>query len=162
VTAITYRQIGIIRSPFTEARETPIQPSGATGINGFIELLPEYIRAMKDLEGFSHIILLYHFHLSKGYSPSVKPFLDSKYRGVLATRSPNRPNPIGLSVVRLDGIEGNILHIRDIDIVDGTPLLDIKPYVPAFDIREVERIGWLGNNIHKLWDTRDDGRFSKK
>lgn len=162
MTAITYRQIGIIRSPFTEARETPIQPAGATGIDGSIELLPEYVGALKDLEGFSHILLLYHFHLSTGYSPCVKPFLDNEIRGVFATRSPSRPNPIGLSVVRLDGIEGNILHIRDIDIVDDTPLLDIKPYVPAFDIREVERIGWLGNNIHKLWDTRDDGRFSKK
>jgi len=161
VTVITYRQIGIIRSPFAEARETPIQPAGAAGINGSVELFPEYARALKDLEGFSHIILLYHFHLSKGSSLVVKPFLDSESRGVFSTRSPSRPNNIGLSVVRLVGIEENILHIQDIDIIDGTPLLDIKPYVPDFDIREVQRFGWLENNIHKLRDARDDGRFSK-
>ena len=161
MTVITYRQIGIIRSPFAEARETPIQPAGAAGINGSVELFPEYARALKDLEGFSHIILLYHFHLSKGSSLVVKPFLDSESRGVFSTRSPSRPNNIGLSVVRLVGIEENILHIQDIDIIDGTPLLDIKPYVPDFDIREVQRFGWLENNIHKLRDARDDGRFSK-
>lgn len=161
MTVITYRQIGIIRSPFAEARETPIQPAGAAGINGSVELFPEYARALKDLEGFSHIILLYHFHLSKGSSLVVKPFLDSESRGVFSTRSPSRPNNIGLSVVQLVGIEENILHIQDIDIIDGTPLLDIKPYVPDFDIREVQRFGWLENNIHKLRDARDDGRFSK-
>ncbi len=158
---ITYRQIGIIRSPFAEAKDTPIQPAVAAGIDGSIEVFSEYIPALKDLEGFSHIILLYHFHLSAGYSPSVRPFLDSEFRGLFSTRSPRRPNPIGLSVVRLVGIEKNILHIQDVDIVDGTPLLDIKPYVPDFDIREAQRIGWLENNIHKLPDTKDDGRFSK-
>jgi len=162
VTAITYRQIGIIRSPFTEARETPIQPAGATGIDGSIELLPEYVGALKDLEGFSHILLLYHFHLSTGCSPCVKPFLDNEIRGVFATRSPSRPNPIGLSVVRLERIEENVLYVKDIDVIDGTPLLDIKPYVPDFDIREVQRFGWLESTIHKLRDARDDGRFSKK
>jgi len=158
---ITYRQVGIIHSPFTKTRETPIQPAGAAGVDGSVEVFPEYTPALKDLGGFSHIILLYHFHLSAGYSPSVKPFLDREFRGLFSTRSPRRPNPIGLSVVRLVGIEDNILHIQDIDIIDGTPLLDIKPYVPDFDIREVQRFGWLENNIHKLGDTKDDGRFSK-
>ena len=158
---IQYKPIGIIHSPFKEVKGTPIQPAGAKGIDGDVEVFSEYARALKDLEGFSHIILLYHFHLSTGYSPSVKPFLDSESRGVFSTRSPNRANPIGLSVVRLVGIEENILHIQDIDIIDGTPLLDIKPYVPDFDIREVQHFGWLENNIHKLRDAKDDGRFSK-
>ncbi|GAG38649.1 unnamed protein product [marine sediment metagenome] len=85
--------------------------------------------------------------------------MDDRFRGVFATRAPARPNPIGLSVVRLMGVEGNRLHIRDVDIVDGTPLLDIKPYVPKFDIREVTRIGWLEDNVRKLPKARDDGRF---
>jgi tRNA-Thr(GGU) m(6)t(6)A37 methyltransferase TsaA len=144
-----------------ETRETPIQSAAAVGIDGSVEVFPEYTPALKDLEGFSHIILLYHFHLSSGYSPSVKPFMDSEFRGLFSTRSPRRPNPIGLSVVRLVGIEKNILSIQDVDIVDGTPLLDIKPYVPDFDIRKVQRFGWLENNIHKLRDAKDDGRFSK-
>jgi len=159
---INYNQIGVIRSPFKEPKDTPIQPAGATGIKGYVELFPEYTQALKDLEGFSHIILLYHFHLSSGHSLLVKPFLDSEFRGVFSTRSPSRPNNIGLSVVSLVGIANNILHIRDVDIIDGTPLLDIKPYVPDFDIREVKHFGWLENNIHKLRDTRDDGRFSKE
>lgn len=159
---IEYKTIGVIHSPFKEVKGTPIQPAGAKGIDGNVEVFSEYVQALKDLEGFSHIILLYHFHLSTGYSPSVKPFLDSEIRGVFSTRSPNRANPIGLSVVRLIGIEDNVLHIQDIDIIDGTPLLDIKPYVPDFDIREVQRFGWLENNIHKVKDARDDGRFSKK
>jgi len=158
---ITYKQIGVIRSPFTEPQNTPIQPAGASGIVGSVEIFSEYNSALKDLNGFSHIILLYHFHLSSGHSLLVKPFLDSELRGVFATRSPSRPNNIGVSVVRLVRLEGNILHIQDVDIIDGTPLLDIKPYVPDFDIRKVEHFGWLENNIHKLKKTKDDGRFAK-
>ncbi len=159
---ITYKPIGIIHSPFAEGRETPIQSTSAVGVSGSVEVFSEYARALKDLDGFSHIILLYHFHLSKGPSLIVKPFLDSELRGVFSTRSPSRPNNIGLSVMHLVGIEGNILYIEDVDIIDGTPLLDIKPYVPGFDIREVQRFGWLENNIHKLKHTKDDGRFLKK
>jgi len=159
---IQYKPIGIIHSPFKEVKGTPIQPAGAKGIDGNVEVFPEYAQGLKDLEGFSHIILLYHFHLSGKPSLMVTPFMDSSPRGVFATRSPRRPNPIGLSVVRLVGIEENILHIQDIDIIDGTPLLDIKPYVPDFDIREVQRFGWLENNIHKLREAKDDGRFSKQ
>jgi tRNA (adenine37-N6)-methyltransferase len=162
MTTMTFRQIGIIRSPFSEAKGTPIQPAGAAGVSGSIEMLPEYIQALKDLEGFSHIILLYYFHLSSGFSLLVKPFLDNQLRGVFSTRSPSRPNNIGLSVVRLLGVDENILHIEDVDMIDGTPLLDIKPYVPGFDIREVQRFGWLEDNIHKLKDTKDDGRFCKE
>jgi len=156
-----YTPIGIIHSPFKEVKGTPIQPAGAKGIDGSVEVFLEYVQGLKDLEGFSHIILLYHFHLSGKPSLMVTPYMDSTPRSVFATRSPRRPNAIGISVVRLIRIEKNILHIQDIDIVDGTPLLDIKPHVPDFDIREVQRIGWLKNNIQKLGDAKDDGRFSK-
>lgn len=158
---IQYKPIGIIHSPFKEVKGTPIQPAGAVGIEGSVEVFPQYVQGLKDLEGFSHIILLYHFHLSGKPSLMVTPFMDSSPRGVFATRSSRRPNAIGISVVRLIRIEKNILHLRDIDIVDGTPLLDIKPHVPDFDIRVVERIGWLENNIKKLSGAKDDGRFVK-
>jgi tRNA-Thr(GGU) m(6)t(6)A37 methyltransferase TsaA len=158
---ILYTPIGIIHSPFKEVKGTPIQPAGARGIDGNVEVFPGYARGLKDLEGFSHIILLYHFHLAGKPSMIVTPFMDNIPRGVFATRSPNRPNAIGISVVRLIKIEKNILIIQDIDIVDGTPLLDIKPHVPDFDIREVLKIGWLENNIQKLNSSKDDGRFAK-
>jgi tRNA-Thr(GGU) m(6)t(6)A37 methyltransferase TsaA len=157
---IKYKPIGIIHSPFREAKGTPIQPAGAKSINGIVEIFPEYAEGLKDIEGFSHIILLYHFHLSKGPALIAKPYMDNETHGVFAMRGPNRPNSIGISIVRLVKVEGNILHIQDVDIVDGTLLLDVKPYVPEFDIREVERIGWLEKNVHKLSASRDDGRFT--
>jgi tRNA-Thr(GGU) m(6)t(6)A37 methyltransferase TsaA len=156
---IKYKPIGIIHSPFKEPKGTPIQPTGAKGIDGRVEVFPEYAEGLKDVEGFSHIFLIYHFHLSKKASLKAKPFMDSEARGVFAMRGPSRPNPIGISVVRLVRIEDNILHIQDVDIVDETPLLDIKPYVPKFDIREVEKIGWLEENVRKLSTSKDDGRF---
>lgn len=116
---------------------------------------------MKDLDGFSHLFLIYHFHRSCGFTLKVEPYMDNSMRGVFATRSPGRPNPIGLSVVRLDRIQENILHIRDVDILEGTPLLNIKPYVPAFDARRRLKIGWLKNKVMKLDGARDDGRFTK-
>ena len=140
---IKYKTIGLIHSPFKEPKGTPIQPAGAKGINGTVEVFPEYAEGLKDVEGFSHIILIYHFHLSRGAPLKVKPYMDNEAHGVFATRSPSRPNPIGISIVRLVRVENNILRIQDVDIVDGTPLLDIKPYVPEFDIREAERTGWL-------------------
>jgi tRNA-Thr(GGU) m(6)t(6)A37 methyltransferase TsaA len=158
---IQYKPIGIIHSPFKEVKGTPIQPAGAKGIDGNVEVFPEYAEGLKDLEGFSYVVLLYHFHLAGEPSLTVIPFMDSSPRGVFATRSPRRPNPIGISVVRLIKIEKNILHIQDIDIVDGTPLLDIKPHVPDFDRRDVDRIGWLEKNIQKLSVAKDDGRFVK-
>jgi tRNA-Thr(GGU) m(6)t(6)A37 methyltransferase TsaA len=158
---VKYRPIGIIHSPFKKPKGTPIQPAGAKGINGTVEVFPEYAEGLKDVEGFSYIILIYHFHLSKRASLTVKPFMDDEVRGIFAMRGPSRPNPIGLSVVRLIRIEQSILHIRDVDIVDGTPLLDIKPYVPEFDVREAEKTGWLERNVHKLSTSKDDGRFTK-
>jgi tRNA-Thr(GGU) m(6)t(6)A37 methyltransferase TsaA len=161
VVEIIYRPIGVIHSPFREPKGTPIQPPGAEDVAGTVEVFPEYAEGLADLDGFSHIVLLYHFHLSKRSPLRVKPFMDDKSHGVFAMRGPSRPNPIGLSIVRLVGLEGNLLEIRDVDIVDGTPLLDIKPYVPAFDARDVERIGWLGEQVHKLPTMEDDGRFSQ-
>jgi len=161
VNEIRYKSIGTIHSSFKEPEGTPIQPAGAKGINGTVEVFPEYAEGLKDVEGFSHIILIFHFHLSRRAPLKVKPYMDNEMRGVFATRSPSRPNPIGISVVRLIGIEDNILHIQDVDIVNGTPLLDIKPHVPEFDMREVVRVGWLEKNVHKLSASRDDGRFTK-
>jgi tRNA-Thr(GGU) m(6)t(6)A37 methyltransferase TsaA len=156
---IRYNPIGIIHSPFKEPQGTPIQPKGGKGVEGTVEVFPEYAEGLKDLEGFSHIVLVFHFHLSKGYSLQVKPYLDDKEHGVFATRAPKRPNPIGISVVRLVRVEGNLLHIRDLDMIDGTPLLDIKPYVPEMNASEVERIGWLEGKAKRVEDASDDGRF---
>ena len=156
---IKYIQIGIIHSPFKEPKGTPIQPRAAQGIDGTVEVFQEYTEGLKDIDGFSYVILVYHFHLSKESSLKVKPFMDDQTHGVFSTRAPNRPNPIGISVVQLVKVEGNILQVKDLDIVDGTPLLDIKPYVPEFDIRDAKKIGWLENNISKLPISKDDGRF---
>ena len=155
-----YEPIGIIHTPHKTTEGTPIQPTGAKGVAGSIEVFPEYTAGLADLAGFSHIFILYHFHLSRKFSLKVKPFLDDQKRGLFATRAPSRPNPIGLSVVRLVGITEGILQIQDVDVVDGTPLLDIKPYVPEFDVRKVDRIGWIGIKTGKVKGVVDDGRFS--
>jgi tRNA-Thr(GGU) m(6)t(6)A37 methyltransferase TsaA len=156
---IRYRPIGVIHSPFKETKGMPIQPAGARGVAGTVEVIPECGDGLKDLEGFSHIFLLYHFHLSQGYSLMVKPYLDDSLRGVFATRAPRRPNAIGISVVRLVEIDGCTLHIEDLDIVDSTPVLDIKPYVPEFDSREAERTGWLAGRAEKAAEAEADERF---
>ncbi len=158
---IKYKPIGMIHSPFKEPKGTPIQPAAAKGIKGKVEVFPEYAEGLKDVKEFSHIILVCHFHLSKKPSLKVKPFMDDQMRGVFATRAPSRPNSIGISIVRLIKIEENILHVQDVDIIDGTPLLDIKPYVCEFDPKEVNKIGWLEKNVHKLPTSNDDGRFLK-
>jgi tRNA-Thr(GGU) m(6)t(6)A37 methyltransferase TsaA len=157
---IQYHPIGIIHTPHKTTEGTPIQPTGAIGVVGRIEIFAEYTAGLADLAGFSHIFILYHFHLSRKFSLKVKPFLDDQKRGLFATRAPSRPNPIGLSVVRLLDIENETLHVQDVDVVDGTPLLDIKPYVPEFDVREVDKLGWLGKKTGKIEDVVDDGRFS--
>ncbi|MFW6295477.1 MAG: tRNA (N6-threonylcarbamoyladenosine(37)-N6)-methyltransferase TrmO [Halanaerobium sp.] len=156
---ITFRPIGKIRSKFKKPEGTPIQPPGADGAEGRIELLPEFEGGLKDLDGFSHLILLFYCHLAGKCSLRNKPFLEDKEHGVFAIRAPSRPNSIGLSVVRLDKVEGSTLYIRDVDIVDGTPLLDIKPYVPEFDNRKNVKIGWYEKNVQKLSEKKDDGRF---
>jgi len=144
---IQYKPIGIIHSPFKEPRNAPIQPAFAKEAEGTVDLYPEYAEGLADLEGFSHIILLYHLHLSRGFSLKVKPFLDDQQRGLFATRAPARPNPIGISVVRLLKVDGAKLYVRDVDMVDGTPLLDIKPYVPVFEGHKKVKIGWLEDKV---------------
>jgi len=156
---IIYKPIGIIHSPFKDVKGMPIQTTAAKGVAGTIEIKPEYAGGLKDIEGFSHIILLYHFHRSEGYSLEVKPFMDDQLRGVFATRAPRRPNSVGISVVKLVKVEGSTLHIENVDIADGTPLLDIKPYVPEFDVHEVERTGWLSKKANKVHEVKADERF---
>ncbi len=159
---ITYKPIGIIHSPFSDIPGMPIQSAAARGIKGFIELNPNYTAGLKDLAGFSHIMLLYHFHRSKGYALHIRPFLDKHIHGVFATRAPRRPNPIGLSIVKLLHVKGNRLDIEEVDILDGTPLLDIKPYVPAFDAKRTKRIGWLAKKVERANTTTADTRFTAR
>ncbi|MDD3933687.1 MAG: tRNA (N6-threonylcarbamoyladenosine(37)-N6)-methyltransferase TrmO [Methanoculleus sp.] len=159
MTEIVFTPIGTIRSPFHDPRDMPIQPVGARGVQGTIELDPIYAAGLKDLEGFSRIILLYHFHRSDGYALAVVPFLDKTPRGVFATRAPRRPNAIGISILRLVAVEGATLHVLDVDILDGTPVLDIKPYVPTFDAYPDERSGWLATTSEAAHTMRSDGRF---
>jgi tRNA-Thr(GGU) m(6)t(6)A37 methyltransferase TsaA len=137
----------------------PIQASGAIDVQGSIEIFPNFLAGLKDLEAFSHLILIYHLHLSRGFNLEVQPFLDDKTHGVFATRAPRRPNPLGLSVVRLEGIEQSQLRVVDVDMLDGTPLLDIKPYVPSFDIREGARSGWFTGKEGQEKRARSDRRF---
>ncbi len=158
---IVYKPIGVIHSPFKDIRGIPVQPAAAKGIAGTVEVEPAYIEGLRDIEGFSYIILIYHLHLSKGYKLQVVPFLDDCFHGVFSTRAPRRPNPIGISIVRLIKVEGGIIHIEDIDILDGTPLLDLKPYVPEFDKREKVKIGWLSKNVDKISKTKSDERFKE-
>jgi tRNA-Thr(GGU) m(6)t(6)A37 methyltransferase TsaA len=139
---ITYKFIGVIHSEHFAAEKTPIQPAYAKGCKGRAEIFPEFAEGLRDLEGFSHVYLLYHLHQAGPVSLVVKPFLQDAERGVFATRSPCRPNPIGLSIVELVRRDGNVLYLDGVDILDGTPLLDIKPYTAKFDYIETTRNGW--------------------
>ena len=156
---ILFHHIGIIYTPFKELVGMPIQPAGRAGFKGHVEVFEEFRKGLKDLDGFSHIILLYLFHRSQTYKLLTKPFMDSELRGVFATRAPNRPNPIGLSVVQLDRIENGTLHITNVDILNGTPLLDIKPYVPEFDTYSEIKTGWLEKAKKTVSRRRSDDRF---
>ena len=156
---IEFQPIGVIHTPFKERAGMPIQPSGGCGIQGTVEVYPEFREGLSDLDGFSHIILLYCFHRIEGFKLRVVPFLDTRSRGVFSTRAPTRPNPIGLSVVQLLGIEDGDIRIENVDILDGTPLLDIKPYVPEFDAQSKIRTGWLEEVGKKVSKKRSDNRF---
>ena len=138
---ITLTSIGVIHSPFTDSSQAPIQSSRST-IVGSVEVFPQFVAGLRDLEEFSHIFLLYLIDCPQGYKLQVKPFLDDQEHGVFATRYPCRPNPIGLSIVHLLRVEGNHLDIEGVDMLDGSPLLDIKPYIPEFDIRKNVQTGW--------------------
>jgi tRNA-Thr(GGU) m(6)t(6)A37 methyltransferase TsaA len=153
------KPIGVIHTPFKQREDMPIQPAGAMDFGGTVEVFSEYRPGLKDLDGFSHLILLYQFHKSQGFSLEVVPFMDTQPRGLFATRAPKRPNPIGLSVVRLVSVEGGVLAVRNVDILDGTPLLDIKPYVPEFDAQETVTTGWLEATKRSVSTRRSDDRF---
>jgi tRNA-Thr(GGU) m(6)t(6)A37 methyltransferase TsaA len=159
---VTLRPIGIIRTPFADTDGMPIQATAAVGVPGRIELDPDLVEGLADLDGFSHLTLLYHLHRITAQRLTVTPFLDDRPHGIFATRSPARPNPIGISTVRLLAIAGTTLEIEDVDMVDGTPLLDMKPYVPAFDHRDDVRVGWFAGRLDRLSDVRADDRFKRR
>ncbi len=139
---MNFRPIGVLRSEHTVAGETPIQPAYAKGCRGRAEVFPEFAEGLTDLEGFSHVYIIYHFHQAQPAKMKVKPFMQDVEHGVFATRAPSRPNPIGISVVELLRREGSILYLDGLDVLDGTPLLDIKPYTARFDRIETTRNGW--------------------
>lgn len=157
---ICFNSIGTIHTPFKRKEGMPIQSIGSKGIKGTIKLKRKYVEGLLDLEKFSHIILVYYFHKSKGFNLQVIPFLDDKQHGLFATRAPRRPNAIGISVVKLLSIRDNILEIENVDMLDRTPLLDIKPYVSQFDIHEIEKSGWLNNKTGDPNEVKSDDRFS--
>ncbi len=157
---IEYKPIGVIHTPFDTPEGMPIQSAGAEAVRGTVEVFGEYAEGLRDLDGFSHVILLYHFHRVRTQKLLVSPFLDSRKRGLFATRAPTRPNPIGISVVKLLVAEGCTLLVENVDILNGTPLLDIKPYVPEFDAHRADRVGWLKHARGKVQNKKADDRFA--
>ena len=156
---ISYSPIGYFRSPYTEIKGMPIQPIGAEDVEGYIEVLPEFSGGLQDLEGFSHVFILYHLHRIQGFDLMIQPFLDTKLHGVFATRSPKRPNPIGLSVMQLQEVSGFKVFLRGIDVLDLTPVIDIKPYVADFDRCDANRFGWFEGKSANATHHRSDERF---
>ena len=160
LSTITIEPIGIAHSPFSELAGMPIQPKGAQGKIGTIEIRPEFVEGLKDLAGFSHIYLIYHFHKAGKQKLTVKPFMDNQPRGVFATRSPVRPSHIGISIVELLSVENNIITVSGIDLLDQTPILDIKPYVEKFDYPENSQSGWMQASADDISNKRADDRFA--
>jgi len=157
---IVLKAIGTVHSGFENLENMPIQPTGQTASKGSIQLEHKYIEGLKDLEKFSHIIIIYYFHKAEQVKLTVKPFLDKETHGVFATRTPVRPNHIGMSVVEIDKINENIIYVKNIDVLDGTPILDIKPFVPEFDIPKSDiRIGWLSSSVENVTTKLSDNRF---
>lgn len=152
------QQIGVIHSPFCQPDGVPIQPRYAHAAEGTVEVFQPFAEGLRDLGGFERIWLIYWFHQAAAARLIVRPFKDKTERGLFATRAPCRPNPIGISPVRLLAVKGRHLRVADLDVLDGTPLLDIKPYVPEFDHYEIRRIGWLSEAGSQ---TTADGRFSE-
>ncbi|MEZ7196299.1 tRNA (N6-threonylcarbamoyladenosine(37)-N6)-methyltransferase TrmO [Pseudodesulfovibrio karagichevae] len=157
---ITYRPIGFFHTPHKTTTGMPIQPSGAQGVKGTINILPEFREGIRDIEGFSHLIILYHLHEICGQELTVIPFLDQTPHGIFATRSPKRPNPLGLSVMALCGVSDEGIILNNVDVLDGTPVLDIKPYVPDFDVWPADRVGWFEGKSGNATTKRSDDRFS--
>ncbi len=156
---VVCRPVGIVHSRFTETSGMPIQTAGAPDEVGRLEVFAEFAPGLRDIEGFDYLILVTHLHRCAHERLEVVPFLDDATHGVFATRAPARPNRLGLSIVRLTAVEGTTLHFSGNDMIDGTPVLDIKPYVPRFDVRETERVGWFGARLDQLPRTRSDGRM---
>lgn len=140
---IVFHPIGVIHSPFKQQQGTPIQSALAGEAAGWIDVDPAYQPALQDLQEVERIWVLYHLDRTADFKPLVTPYLDTTEHGLFATRSPARPNPIGMSVLRLRGLVGSRIDVVGIDILDGTPLLDIKPYVPDFDSFRPSRAGWF-------------------
>jgi tRNA-Thr(GGU) m(6)t(6)A37 methyltransferase TsaA len=153
------KPIGIIHSPFALSNGTPIQPSAAFGVTGTVEVFPEYEAGLADIGGFDRIWLLYWFDRAREPKLTVTPYMDSVAHGLFSTRAPSRPNPLGMSSVRLISVEGTVLKVGDVDILDGTPLIDIKPYAPSFDVYPVVRTGWIGSK--DAGSARADDRFER-
>ena len=158
---IQYRPIGILHTPFKDIAGMPIQPAGAAGVRGTAVIDPEFAPGLQDLAGFSHMIVLYHFHRAPAPRLLVTPFMDTEPRGIFATRAPARPNPIGLSVVRLLERDGNVLHLENVDMLDGTPILDLKPYIPTFDGGAADHVGWLERVQTNVYTHQADRRFGE-
>jgi tRNA (adenine37-N6)-methyltransferase len=144
-----YRPIGIVHSPHAAAGHSLPQRLSRRGVEGTVEVFPDFLEGLRDLDGFSHVVLLCHLHESKGYSLAVTPPGEVVTHGVFATRSPRRPNPVSLTVVRLQRIEGATLHVVDLDLLDGTPLLDIKPYFPMTPAEDEVATGWMETRAGK-------------
>ena len=155
---VQYKPIGIIHSPFKNLTGIPRQAAGTPDITAKIEIFDEYIDGLMDLDGFSHIVVIFHLHLVKKGSLKASPPWDNREHGVFATRSPHRPNPIGVSVVRLKNIDRNILNISGVDMADGTPILDIKPYIPALNPTKAVRIGWLKDKTDRMNKSKSGDR----
>ena len=159
--AITYRPVGVVRSPFTRFDGMPLQSVAAKETSGRVEVRAELQPGLRDLDGFSHLHLITHLHRGRPGELEVVPFLDDTVRGIFATRSPRHPNPIGISIVRLVAVTGSTLEILGVDLLDGTPVLDIKPYVPMFDCVAAERTGWLERSAERVHDVKADPRFDE-
>lgn len=155
-----FKPIGIINTPFTSLEGMPIQPVGAPTTIGKITVHEEYAEGLKDLEGFSHVYLIYQFHECKAEKLIVKPFMDTATRGVFSTRAPVRPNHIGLSIVELTEIKGSTITVKGIDILNGTPLMDIKPYIAKFDLVKSSKSGWMKAASEEILNKRSDARFA--
>lgn len=156
---IKMNPIGYIYTPFESVENMPIQPAGAEGVEGRLVVKPEYVEGLADIEEFSHIMLLYYLHQIKDPQLTVVPFLDNQPHGIFATRSPKRPNQIGISVVKLTRVEQDTLYIKNIDVLNETPVLDIKPYFIDFDHHDACRFGWYEKAMGKVKEARSDKRF---
>lgn len=157
---ISLRPIGVIHSPFTQLVGMPIQTAGAPREKASLEVFEEFVPGLSDIQGFDYLILLTHLHLVAQEKLQVVPFMDDTPRGVFATRAPARPNRIGLSIVRLLSVDGSTLHFEGNDMLDGTPVLDVKPYVPQLDVRDTTRIGWFEKRVQNVGQTRSDDRMA--